>query len=252
MASKSDILNNLREYTSDQIAEAINAGVVTIYELSKSGNLTPLMRRRIEEKLAAKPSEVPQPAQEVAQPAPEVTQEVAPTLNEEAPSVDISSSEDEEEVVIPEASDIDIPSEISIPQAPVITATASPTFGAEKKESITVNTEDVISNKGMFKRPFSFNGRIRRLEYGISFIFYFIWYVFIDVMSKTSDPSPAASIFILVSFIPMIWFLWAQNAKRCHDRGNSGWYQLIPFYFIVLLFGEGDEGENEYGDNPKE
>ena len=246
MASKTDILNNLREYTSDQIAEAINAGIVTIYELSKSGNLTPLMRRRIEEKLAAKPSEV-------AQTTPEVAPKVAQTLDEEVPSVDTSSSEDEvEEVVIPEASDIDIPSEISIPQAPVITATASPTFGAEKKGSITINSEDVISNKGMFKRPFSFNGRIRRLEYGISFILYFIWYVFIGVMSKTSEPSPAASIFILVSFIPMIWFLWAQNAKRCHDRGNSGWYQLIPFYFLVLLFGDGDEGENEYGDNPKE
>lgn len=245
MASKSDILNNLREYTSDQIAEAINAGIVTIYELSKNGNLTPLMRRRIEEKLAAKPSEV-------AQPAPEVTQEVAPTLNEEAPSVDISSTEDEEVVVIPEASDIDIPSEISIPQTPVITATASPTFGAEKNDVLSVNEASSISNKGMFKRPFSFNGRIRRLEYGISFIIYFIWYVVVDVMPKTSDPSPAASIFILVSFIPMIWFLWAQNAKRCHDRGNSGWYQLIPFYFFVLLFGDGDEGENEYGDNPKE
>ena len=247
MASKSDILNNLREYTSDQIAEAINAGIVTIYELSKSGNLTPLMRRRIEEKLAAKTSEA-------AQTAPEVAPEVAPTLDEEAPSVDTSSSEDEveEEVVIPEASDIVIPSEITLPQAPVITATASPTFGAEQKDVLSVKESSSFSNKGMFKRPFSFNGRIRRLEYGISFIIYFIWYVVIDVMSKTSDPSPAASIFILVSFIPMIWFLWAQNAKRCHDRGNSGWYQLIPFYFFVLLFGDGDEGENEYGDNPKE
>ena len=247
MATKSDILNNLREYTSDQIAEAINAGIVTIYELSKSGNLTPLMRRRIEEKLAAKPSEA-------AQTAPEVAPEVAPTLDEEAPSVDTSSSEDEveEEVVIPEASDIVIPSEITLPQAPVITATAPPSLGAEQKDVLSVKESSSFSNKGMFKRPFSFNGRIRRLEYGISFIIYFIWYVVIDVMSKTSDPSPAASIFILVSFIPMIWFLWAQNAKRCHDRGNSGWYQLIPFYFFVLLFGDGDEGENEYGDNPKE
>lgn len=243
MASKSDILNNLREYTSDQIAEAINAGIVTIYELSKSGNLTPLMRRRIEEKLAAKPSDVIQTASEV-------TSEAAPTLNEEA--LPISTSTTEEEVVIPEATDIDIPSEISIPQVPVVTATASPTFEVEKKDSTTVNTEDVVSNKGMFKRPFSFNGRIRRLEYGISFIIYYIWYVVIEAMAKSSDPSPAASIFILISFIPMIWFLWAQNAKRCHDRGNSGLYQLIPFYFFVLLFGDGDEGENEYGDNPKE
>ena len=247
MASKTDILNNLREYTSDQIAEAINAGIVTIYELSKSGNLTPLMRRRIEEKLAAKPSEVAQTTPEVVPSA----QDVAPTLDDDASPVDTTVT-DYEEVVIPEASEMDIPSEIAIPQAPVITATASPTFEAEKKGSKTVNTENVISNKGMFKRPFSFNGRIRRMEYGISFIFYFIWYVVVDVMAKTSDPSPAVSIFILVSFIPMIWFLWAQNAKRCHDRGNSGWYQLIPFYFFVLLFGDGEEGVNEYGDNPKE
>lgn len=52
MSRKNDILTNLREYSSDQIAEAINDGVVTMYELSKSGNLTPLMRKRIEEKLA--------------------------------------------------------------------------------------------------------------------------------------------------------------------------------------------------------
>ena len=245
MASKSDILNNLREYTSDQIAEAINAGIVTIYELSKSGNLTPLMRRRIEEKLATKPTL--QTEQKVVSAA----QEVAPTLDDEVSPV-YASVPDDEEVLIPEASEMDIPSEITILQAPIITATASPTFESEKKESTTVDTENVISNKGMFKRPFSFNGRIRRMEYGISFIIYFMWYVVVDVMTNNSDPSPTASIFILISFIPMIWFLWAQNAKRCHDRGNSGWYQLIPFYFLVLLFGDGEEGENEYGDNPKE
>ena len=244
MASKTDILNNLREYTSDQIAEAINAGIVTIYELSKSGNLTPLMRRRIEEKLAAKPSEV-------AQTAPEMAPEVAPTIEEDALSVDTSSPEDEE-VVIPEASDIVIPSEITIPQAPVITATASPTFGAGQKDVLNTNESSSFSNKGMFKKPFSFSGRIRRLEYGISFIIYFVWLMIIEAAGNSPSLSQGASIMLLISYIPMLWFLWAQNAKRCHDRGNSGWYQLIPFYFLVLLFGEGDEGENEYGDNPKE
>ena len=231
MASKTDILNNLREYTSDQIAEAINAGIVTIYELSKSGNLTPLMRRRIE-----------------------VAPEVAPTLDEEAPSVDTSSSEDEveEEVVIPEVSDIVIPSEITLPQAPVITATAPPTLGAEQKDVLSVKESSSFSNKGMFKRPFSFNGRIRRLEYGISFIIYFVWLMIIEAAGNSPSLSQGAAIMLLISYIPMLWFLWAQNAKRCHDRGNSGWYQLIPFYFLVLLFGDGDEGENEYGDNPKE
>lgn len=248
MASKSDILNNLREYTSDQIAEAINAGIVTLYELSKSGNLTPLMRRRIEEKLAAKPSEVAQTSPEVVP----STQEVASTFDEEVSSVDIASSDFEEEVVIPEASDIDIPSEIDIPQTPVVTATASPTIEARNNEHPSLDISDVISNKGMFKRPFSFKGRIRRLEYGISFIIYFVWYIIFEIAAVSPNLSQGTAIFLLITIIPAIWFVWAQSCKRCHDRGNSGWYQLIPFYFLILLFGEGDEGVNEYGDNPKE
>lgn len=239
MATKSDILNNLREYTADEIVEAIKAGTVTVYELSKSGNLTPLMRRRIEERLAAKTTETTPAAQEVAP-----TVEDAPTLN-----IDEDSSED---VEIPEAVDMDIPSEITIPEAPVVTATAAPTFEPAKQEVSSTSNTTTISNKGMFKRPFSFNGRIRRTEYCLSFLIYTIWYGVINAMMETPDPSVGASVFVLVSFIPMIWFLWAQNAKRCHDRGNSGWYQLIPFYVFVLLFGRSDEGSNEYGDNPKE
>jgi uncharacterized membrane protein YhaH (DUF805 family) len=61
----------------------------------------------------------------------------------------------------------------------------------------------------------------------------------------------AGSLIGFVLIIPMIWFLWAQGAKRCHDIGRSGWWQLIPFYFFVLLFQDGDSGENEYGDNAK-
>lgn len=239
MATKSDILNNLREYTADQIVEAIKAGTVTVYELSKSGNLTPLMRRRIEERLAAKTTETSSSAPEVAP-----TVEDAPALN-----LDEDSSED---IEIPEAVDADIPSEIAIPEAPIVTATAAPTFEPAKQEVSSTSNTTTSSNKGMFKRPFSFNGRIRRTEYCLSFIIYMIWYGVINAMMETPEPSLGASLFVLISFIPMIWFLWAQNAKRCHDRGNSGWYQIIPFYVFVLMFGGSDEGSNEYGDNPKE
>jgi uncharacterized membrane protein YhaH (DUF805 family) len=43
----------------------------------------------------------------------------------------------------------------------------------------------------------------------------------------------------------------AQGAKRCHDRGNSGIWQIIPFYGLWMLFADGDLGRNEYGANPK-
>ncbi|MES2826715.1 MAG: DUF805 domain-containing protein [Bacteroidota bacterium] len=52
-------------------------------------------------------------------------------------------------------------------------------------------------------------------------------------------------------YIPVIWFLIAQGTKRCHDRSVNGAWQFIPFYGWVLLFGESDPGDNEYGPNPK-
>ena len=99
----------------------------------------------------------------------------------------------------------------------------------------------------MFKNPFSFEGRIRRTEYGLSFLIYFIPAVILNIMVEAGE----APVITLLVYIPLIWFLWAQGAKRCHDRGNAGWYQLIPFYGLWMLFGDSDEGVNEYGLNPK-
>jgi len=99
----------------------------------------------------------------------------------------------------------------------------------------------------MFKNPFSFEGRIRRTEFGISFIIALIAAVIIKEIGFSSES--AAIIFI--AYIPLYWFLWAQGAKRCHDVGNSGWWQLIPFYYFWLVFQDGLHGTNQYGENPK-
>ena len=98
----------------------------------------------------------------------------------------------------------------------------------------------------MFRDPFSFEGRIRRTEYGFTLLIYAAsWFVVAAVMSGNGSQIG------LLLLIPTFWFLWAQGAKRCHDRGNSGWWQIIPFYYLVLLFGDGDLGPNQYGTNPK-
>ena len=99
----------------------------------------------------------------------------------------------------------------------------------------------------MFKNPFSFEGRIRRTEYGLSVIIYAITAAIINAIGQAEEG--AAIIFL--AYIPLLWFLWAQGAKRCHDRGNSGWYQIIPFYGLWMLFADSDNGINEYGPNPK-
>ncbi len=103
----------------------------------------------------------------------------------------------------------------------------------------------------MFKHPFSFEGRIRRLEYGLSIIIY-VFFVYGSIFGTAFlGLSDSFSVIISIIFIPAVWFMLAQAAKRCHDRGNSGWWQLIPFYGLILLFGESDFGENDYCPNPK-
>ncbi|MDR2773400.1 MAG: DUF805 domain-containing protein [Tannerella sp.] len=98
----------------------------------------------------------------------------------------------------------------------------------------------------MFSDPFSFNGRIRRLEYGISVIIYYVWYIIMSLLIGSK-----VILLLTLSFIPAICFILAQGAKRCHDRNNSGWYQIIPLYILWLLFAEGDKNENNYGNPPK-
>lgn len=103
----------------------------------------------------------------------------------------------------------------------------------------------------MFSHPFSFRGRIRRLEYCLSFIFSYIYIAVIRVVNDLGAVTTSGGVFILLSLIPLYWFILAQGAKRCHDLGNSGLYQLIPFYGFLMVLEGGDEGENEYGFDPK-
>jgi len=99
----------------------------------------------------------------------------------------------------------------------------------------------------MFTNPFSFEGRIRRTEYGISVIIYAI----IGAILNVAIVSGGGLSILAIGYIPALWFLWAQGAKRCHDLGNNGWWQLIPLYGLWMLFQDGQGGQNEYGENPK-
>ena len=119
-------------------------------------------------------------------------------------------------------------------------------LGVVKKPTPALQSEHT-----MFENPFSFNGRIRRLEYAISFIMYLVMYTSIIGSVIQPDAEDNNPIVFLIIAIPILWFLWAQGAKRCHDLGNSGWYQLIPFYVFWMLFQDGQADENEYGEYPK-
>jgi uncharacterized membrane protein YhaH (DUF805 family) len=107
----------------------------------------------------------------------------------------------------------------------------------------------------MFKAPFSFEGRIRRTEYGLSLIISAVVRVIIAsiVVGMTSGSSDRSGTFVmsLIFSIPILWFMFAQGAKRCHDVGMTGWLQLIPLFPLYLIFAEGEKGSNKYGEDPK-
>ena len=121
-----------------------------------------------------------------------------------------------------------------------------------------VHNDNVVRSnnpKRIFSSIVSFNGRIRRREYGLSCIIFYI-YIFIIVVGEKSVyyynycQYPLYKQFILI--VPFILFLFAQGAKRSHDIGRSGWMQLIPLYNpFILIFTDGEIGDNEYGSNPK-
>jgi uncharacterized membrane protein YhaH (DUF805 family) len=101
----------------------------------------------------------------------------------------------------------------------------------------------------MFKNPLSFAGRIRRTESALSILIFYagicIGVSLIDVQPNNRE---LLAFFIL---LPLYAFLIAQRTKRCHDRGNSGWFQVIPLYGLWMLFADSESGFNRFGPNPK-
>jgi uncharacterized membrane protein YhaH (DUF805 family) len=98
----------------------------------------------------------------------------------------------------------------------------------------------------MLHHPFSFNGRIGRFEYGLTFLANLAFLAACWDIVK-SEPSREIGVMVLVCFLINFWFFFAQGAKRCHDMGICGWYQLIPFYMLYMIFKKAD-GNNKYGD----
>jgi len=119
----------------------------------------------------------------------------------------------------------------------------------QRQDEEIITPDSQPANPGIFRNPFSFNGRIGRKEFIYSYVIYTVWYYALQIISsKEGGLTFGESMFVLLTIVPMYWFNFAQCCKRCHDTGHSGWWQLIPFYPICLLFAEGDSGSNEYGE----
>ena len=127
------------------------------------------------------------------------------------------------------------------------------TLAKEELKNRGIDVEKQTDEKtSIFNRCFSFSGRIRRLEYGLSVIITSVYtvVVFVGLFLNFAFPYPY-ELMLYILLIPAYWFIFSQGARRCYDLGYNGWWQLIPFYSFVMLFADGDLGRNEYGENPK-
>ena len=97
---------------------------------------------------------------------------------------------------------------------------------------------------------FSFSGRARRTEYWITYFAVSILGYVLEALSESVDGVGGAFLIVLISVLN-IWVCLAVGARRCHDLGHNGFWQLIPFYGIWMAFANGQPGPNEYGENPK-
>ena len=106
-----------------------------------------------------------------------------------------------------------------------------------------------------------FNGRARRKEYWMFYLFSLIFAVTAVILDNVLGIAiegigygPLYLIFALAVMIPNL----AVMVRRLHDVNKSGWMflvALIPIagaiWLLVLLCTEGDHGDNKYGPNPK-
>lgn len=102
----------------------------------------------------------------------------------------------------------------------------------------------------VLKQYADFNGRARRKEYWMFFLFNtIISYSILGISMAVDMPALASvsSIYSLAVLLPSI----AVGVRRMHDVGKSGWFVLIPIYNLILACTDGDKGENEYGQDPK-
>lgn len=99
------------------------------------------------------------------------------------------------------------------------------------------------SIKTCFKKYAVFEGRASRSEY-----WYWQLFVFLAVflVSFITASETMGNIIYIALLLPCI----AVTVRRMHDTGHSGWCAIIPLYNIYLCFVAGDEGANEYGEDP--
>lgn len=108
----------------------------------------------------------------------------------------------------------------------------------------------------VLKKYAVFGGRARRQEYWMFFLFNILIAFVLGLVTRfigsalgigTALSNPAGTIYSLAVLVPGI----AVAVRRMHDTGRSGWWILVPVANLVFLCLDSEDGDNQYGPNPK-
>lgn len=143
-------------------------------------------------------------------------------------------------------------SEVDVAEDTIVTPTEMPVV-----EEQAIEISQNISQKQEEEEChsiWSFNGRVGRKAYWITLFggfiaFLLIFFCSVEIERRIGDVSCEACIFIplVLSYLIYSYVVLTVGAKRCHDLGHSGWFQMIPYYCFVMLFSSGKKEENEFG-----
>jgi len=106
---------------------------------------------------------------------------------------------------------------------------------------------------GAFKQFADFNGRWRRKSYWMFVLFNVIFSIVANGIDQLLGLGLIGTIYSLVLLVPGL----SAAARRLHDTGRSGWWQLlwlIPIigWIVLLVFlAQDSHDDNDYGVNPK-
>ena len=99
------------------------------------------------------------------------------------------------------------------------------------------------------KRYAEFSGRADRTQYWMYVLVYIIIYVVLSLIDKLLGSVVLALLFSLALLIPSI----SIGARRLHDIGRSGWWQLIALIpilgaiVLIVFYVQASDDDNQYG-----
>jgi len=110
-----------------------------------------------------------------------------------------------------------------------------------------------------FKRYLEFNGRSRRKEFWMFYLFNVITSITLSLIDvsfslQVNGINFLSTLLVIITVIPWL----ALSVRRLHDINKSGLFLLLYFlpvigwiWLFILLIKNGDIGPNKYGSDPK-